>query len=178
MGSGTHEHEECDPYFLATQETDSWGDSGECHAKGHRKRRKSGGVSISELLETLAESQWKSLLERWDLDVVPEKIGELEKRIDQRPGTSTFTLVSSLGIPGYTIQKSIPVTIRQDGDEFTATFFDANISTGGDTEQEAVANLQTLIADFYDELAATPDKQLGPSLQRQKFVLGEFVCRT
>jgi hypothetical protein len=70
------------------------------------------------------------------------------------------------------------VTIRRDGDEFIATFFDANISTGGETEEEAMANLQTLIADFYDELSATPQEKLGPSLQRQKHVLVEFVCRT
>ena len=86
--------------------------------------------------------------------------------------------LSSLGVVGYTVQKPIPVTIRQDGDEFVATFFDANISTGGDTEQEAIANLQSLIADFYDDLAATPDEKLGPSLRRQKLVLVEFLCRT
>ena len=77
--------------------------------------------------------------------------------------TAAFTWLSSLGISGYTVQKPIPVTVRQDGDEFVATFFDANISTGGDTEQEAVANLQSLIADFYDDLVTTPDEKLGPS---------------
>ncbi len=86
--------------------------------------------------------------------------------------------ISSLGIPGYRVLRSIPVTIRKDGDGFVATFFDANISTGGDNQQEAVANLQSLIADFYDELAATPVEKLGPSLQRQKHVLAEFVCQT
>lgn len=88
------------------------------------------------------------------------------------------TTLLSLGVPGYRVLKSIPVTIRQDGEESIATFFDANISTGGDTQQEAVANLQSLIADFYDELAATPQEELGPSLQRQKHVLAEFVCQT
>lgn len=88
------------------------------------------------------------------------------------------TTVSSLGVPGYGVLKPIPVTIRKDGDEFIASFFDANISTGGENQQEAVANLQSLIADFYDELAATPSAELGPSLQRQKYVLTEFVCQT
>jgi hypothetical protein len=86
--------------------------------------------------------------------------------------------LSSLGISGYTVQKPIPVTIRPDGDEFVATFFDANISTGGETEQEAVANLQTLIADFYDDLAAIPNEKLSTSSRRQKLVLVEFLCRT
>ena len=86
--------------------------------------------------------------------------------------------LSSLGISGYTVQKPIPVTVRPDGDEFIATFFDANISTGGDTEQEAAANLQSLIADFYDDLVVTPNEKLGPSLRRQKLVLVEFLCHT
>jgi len=88
------------------------------------------------------------------------------------------TTLLSLGVPGYRVLKSIPVTIRRDGEEFIAAFFDANISTGGDTQQEAVANLQSLIADFYDELATTSREELGPSLQRQKHVLAEFVCQT
>jgi hypothetical protein len=88
------------------------------------------------------------------------------------------TTISSLGVPGYRVLRPIPVTIRQDGGEFIATFFDANISTGGDTHQEAVANLQSLMADLYDELATTPLAELGPCLQRQKHVLTEFVCRT
>jgi hypothetical protein len=88
------------------------------------------------------------------------------------------TNLLSLGIPGYRILRPIPVTLRQDGSEFIATFFDANISTGGETQQEAVTNLQDLIADFYDELATMRQEELGPSLQRQKLILVEFVCRT
>jgi len=87
------------------------------------------------------------------------------------------TTIAFLGIAGYELRKMIPVTIRPDGGEFTATFFDANISTGGDSQEEAVANLQSLIADFYDELATMPLEELGPSLEKQKHVLMEFVCR-
>ena len=135
-----------------------------------RHKITSGRMTVSQAVPLL--DAIKDLTER--VEAVEERV---EKQIDQRSQASMFTQLSSLGIPGYTVQKPIPVTICQDGDEFMATFFDANISTGGDTEHEAVANLQTLIADFYDELVATPDRQLGLSLQRQKLVLGEFVCR-
>jgi hypothetical protein len=109
------------------------------------------------------------------------RMDRLEQRVanlEQSFHAAVFTRLSSLGISGYTVQKPIPVTVRQDGDEFVATFFDANISTGGDTEQEAVSNLQSLIADFYDDLVTTPDEELGPSLRKQKLVLVEFLCRT
>jgi hypothetical protein len=88
------------------------------------------------------------------------------------------TTIASLGIPGYGLLKPIPVTILPDGGEFIATFFDANISTGGDTREGACASLQSLIAEFYDDLATSRQEQLGPSLQRRKHVLMEFVCRT
>ncbi len=162
---------------------------GEIYSRLQARKPSSGIKDVTQQLKKRElEAQVRSLLERMipvhladigeRLRALEARVAELEKRIDQRSKASPFTQVSSLGMPGYTVQKPIPVTIYQDGEEFTATFFDANISTGGDTEQEAVANLQNLIADFYDELAATPDGQLGPSLQRQKLVLMEFVCRT
>src|SRR4051812_36638261 len=43
------------------------------------------------------------------------------------------TFISSLGNPQVAVKKPIPVTIRSDGDEFIASFMDANISAGGDT---------------------------------------------
>ena len=83
-------------------------------------------------------------------------------------------LLSSLG-PGYIIQKPINVAIEPDGCEFIADFLEANISTGGETEEKAIANLQSLITDFYDDLVNVPDIQLGPSLQKTKNVLMEYI---
>ena len=160
--------------------------------------REDADTSLTERLRELDETtpveseEWLTRARALPQALVHERrIARLEERLmileQALPATLTAimvenqpvcTTIQSLGVPGYRVLKAIPVTIRRDGDEFIATFFDANISTGGDNQQEAVANLQSLIADFYDELTATPCAELGPSLQRQKHVLAEFVCQT
>jgi hypothetical protein len=88
------------------------------------------------------------------------------------------TFVQSLGVEGLRVVQSIPVTVRPDGNEFVASFFDANISTAGETPQEAIDNLQSLIADVYELHEAARDDGLGPKMKKQRAVLREFVCRT
>jgi hypothetical protein len=45
----------------------------------------------------------------------------------------------------YRITQEVPVVIEPSEEEFIATFFDANISTSGDTPVEAFDNLRSLI---------------------------------
>ena len=60
---------------------------------------------------------------------------------------------------------------------FIATFFDANISTSGDTEEEAVSNLRSLILDTFEHLESVPREELGPEPRRQLEVLKVFLVR-
>jgi hypothetical protein len=62
-------------------------------------------------------------------------------------------------------------------DGYIATFFDANIATGGDTEEEAVDNLRSLIADTFDFLNSEPTEHLGPEPLRQLRVLRPLIRR-
>jgi hypothetical protein len=87
------------------------------------------------------------------------------------------TFIITLGVDGLELKKPIPITILQDADAFIASFLDANISTGGDSVEDAVANLQSLIADYFDDLSVMPDDSLGPAMLRTKRALAETVCR-
>lgn len=62
-------------------------------------------------------------------------------------------------------------------DSFVATFFDANLSTSGDTQEEAMANLKDLILDVYLDLAEEPPERLGPEPRRQLAVLASLIRR-
>ncbi len=44
-----------------------------------------------------------------------------------------------------------------------ATFYDANFSTTGDTEQEAFENLKSLILEIFDSREREPPSVWGPS---------------
>jgi dCTP deaminase len=78
--------------------------------------------------------------------------------------------------PGrYELERDIPVVLQPSDDGFIATFFDANIATGGDTEQEALDNLRSLIIDTFEMLESEPSEKLGPEPQRQLRVLRSVI---
>ena len=97
--------------------------------------------------------------------------------IKEIPNAAFSTFISSLGVDGLEVVKPIPVTVRPDSDEFIASFFDANISTGAESPQEAISNLQSLIADFF-EIHENNTEPLGSAMESQKRVLMESICRT
>lgn len=111
----------------------------------------------------------------------PVSQDELQKRVERLEGATKpnalSTFITSLGRPNLELRKPISVTIISEGDEFTASFMDANISTGGGSVQEALYNLQCLIADFYLD-DAEPNDLLSPQMRHQRQVLAECICRT
>ena len=84
------------------------------------------------------------------------------------------TLVPAL----YDLVRDISVVVQPVDRGFTATFFDANISTSGETQEEAVENLKSLIVDIFEDLEAEPPEKLGPEPVRQLGVLRAFLRRS
>jgi predicted RNase H-like HicB family nuclease len=87
----------------------------------------------------------------------------------------TNVVVSTFSPEPYTVKQPIPVNIRLSGESFIASFFDANISTSGETEEEAFSNLKSLLVETFDFLESLPEQQLGPEPLRQITVLRDFV---
>ncbi len=77
----------------------------------------------------------------------------------------------------YRLEREIPATVQLAPDGFTAAFFDANIATSGETQEEAVSNLKSLILDTFDFLSSEPPEALGPEPARQLAVLRGFLER-
>ena len=86
--------------------------------------------------------------------------------------------ISTLAPEPYQLLRDIPAVVEGAGDGFIATFFDANISTSGDTEEEAVSNLRSLILDTFEYLDSETSDALGPEPTRQLAVLRVFLRRT
>ncbi len=78
----------------------------------------------------------------------------------------------------FTLREPIWVVVQTVDDAFVATFFDANISTSGDTQEEAIANLKDLLLDIYLDLEEEPEERLGPEPKRQLAVLRSVIGRT
>lgn len=75
----------------------------------------------------------------------------------------------------FEVLQPIPVVIQPADDGFTATFFDANIGTSGDTQEEALANLKSLLVDIFTDLRGESPEKLGPEPSRQLSVLKAFI---
>jgi len=85
--------------------------------------------------------------------------------------------LSSVAPEPYSVIKPIPVHLQPHEGGVIATFFDANISAAGETDQEAFSNLRSLILDTLDSLELEPSMGLGPEPFRQLAVLKEFISK-
>jgi len=85
--------------------------------------------------------------------------------------------ITTLATAGLKLQRDIPIVIEQVDGGFVATFFDANLSMSGDTQEEAFRNVRGLIADIFSDLDSEPADRLGPGPKMQINVLRSFIAR-
>ena len=105
---------------------------------------------------------------------VLDEIRELKATLARRLQTAVIP-ITTLAPEPYQILRDISVVVEPADDGFNATFFDANIGTAGDTQEEAVSNLRSLILDTFEYLASEPTETLGPEPARQLAVLRVFL---
>jgi predicted RNase H-like HicB family nuclease len=78
---------------------------------------------------------------------------------------------------GYEVLKPIPISVSQE-EGFVAKFDDANINTSGDTWDEAVSNMRSLLLDMFDLLLMHEVGALGVEPRNQLSVLRSFIKKT
>jgi hypothetical protein len=109
--------------------------------------------------------------------IVLEEIRAIKAELSRRVGAILVPITTFAPEP-YQLERDILAVVQPMGDEFVATFFDANISTAGETQEEAVSNLRSLILDTFEYLESEPVEALGPEPARQLGVLQTFLKRT
>ena len=102
----------------------------------------------------------------------------MARRAEPVPFSPAVVPVVTFAPEPFELLRDLPVVVQPVEEYFTATFFDANISTSGETQEEAVANLKELILDIFESLEAEPEERLGPEPARQKAVLARLIRRT
>jgi len=75
----------------------------------------------------------------------------------------------------YKVKRPIPISLQRRVDGYVASFVEANVNSSGDTQQEALANVEELILDVFDSLSSMPPSKLGPGPARQLAVLREYI---
>jgi predicted RNase H-like HicB family nuclease len=109
------------------------------------------------------------------LNRLEDQVAELSARVEHLTGQVKTVCIHTFEPEPYEILRPVPIVVEPSGEEFSASFFDANISTSGETEQEAFDNIKNLILDIYDSLTREASDRLGPEPQRQLAVLRSFV---
>jgi predicted RNase H-like HicB family nuclease len=113
--------------------------------------------------------------ERARLDKLEHDMAILQKHCDElRAGQSTVVPVETFAPEPFLLTRHFQAVVRPCGGDYLAMFFDANIGTMGDTEEEAVQNLKALIIDTFECLESN-EENLGPEPTRQLAILKALI---
>lgn len=133
----------------------------------------------------MVESQRQQL--RWNSTVMvmresvrslTNEVAMLKSEIQRLHQLRTYVVpLTTLAPEPFKMLQQIPVTIEGDGEDFTATFVEANVSASGDTEADAISNFKESLVSSYEVLEDVPTNQMGPLPARQWVVLQSVVKR-
>ena len=113
------------------------------------------------------------------LDGLKKDVVSLERRVAELERSAAVCVpIETFAPEPYEVVKPFHAVLQAQGEEYVATFFDANLSASGATQEEAVFNLKDVIAAVFDTLMAHDPAGLGPEPARQLQVLKEFIRRT
>lgn len=119
-----------------------------------------------------------SIQQPQDYAQLSDRVEDLNARLDRLEGAQGIIVpIASFAPEPFEALKEIRAVVRGSGDDFQATFFDANISASGDNETESVENLKDLVLAKFAYLSEQAPETLGPAMKKQIAVLKEFVRR-
>lgn len=125
-------------------------------------------VTLGREIPRLTDAQERTLTQMVGVQI------KMEAR-EQSSGPGLMVPITTFVPEPYEVVRQMVAVVQPSEEGFTASLFDANIHSSGDTEEEAVRNLKSLTLDVYDNLSAEPTENLGPQPRRQLAVLREFI---
>jgi hypothetical protein len=129
----------------------------------------------------LRQQRWTSnvMVMRESIRTLTNEVTMLKCEIQRLHQLRTYVVpLATLKPEPFQMIQQIPVTVEGDGEDFTATFVEANVSASGETEADAIANFKDSLLSSYEILEAIPPGQLGPLPSRQWEVLHDVIKRT
>lgn len=117
----------------------------------------------------IAENKLKDLTAR---------LARMEELCERSIQKTVCVPVSTFAPEPFEVTREFSVVIQPEEDGFVAALFDANISSSGDTQEEALANVKDLILMIFQGFEDEDDSELGPAMIRQKHALLSLIRRT
>ena len=128
----------------------------------------------------LNQFRWtETILELTDnVFTIQTKLDGLVEAVGRLASQRTFVVpLTSLAPEPLQMRLNSPATIEGDGEEFTATYTEANVSASGETEADAIANLKESIANTFMRLEAIPPGEMASLPARQWDILRNAITR-
>jgi hypothetical protein len=122
------------------------------------------------ILQTKAQTELTLIAISGRLKCLEVSLAEMKSR------GAVVVPIQSLAPEPFELLKPIQAVVQQIGEDYVATFFDANINASGETQEEAITNLKDLLVGSFETFAGITDK-LGPGPSRQLAVLRQFLKR-
>jgi hypothetical protein len=127
------------------------------------------------------QQRWSStvMVMRESIRTLTNEVTMLKGEIQRLHKLRTYVVpLTTLTPSPFQMIQQIPVTIEGDGEDFTATFVEANVSASGETEADAIANFKDSLLSSYEILEGMPSNELGSLPARQWAILQDVVKRT
>lgn len=166
-------------YKFHEEKEHSWCRESECDNIIEEKPRSitsTWGIEEEHLMQSLCEvltTKWQELAR---IEVVEAEIHLLKERCELLEQSSPILVpIQSLITESYEIIKPFNAVVKMQGDEYIASFFDANLSASGDTQTEAVYNLKDIIVGAFEILTEIDQDKLGPVPAQQKKIIEMFI---
>lgn len=112
------------------------------------------------------------------LEQIETQMGAMSERIDALQAASSLIVpISTFAPEPFEVAKTIMVVLEFTGDDYNASFVDANVNASGCNEAEAIDNLKENLLSRFAYLDAQPAEKLAKPLQKQIAILREFIRR-
>src|SRR5665213_2617540 len=132
--------------------------------------------SVPQLGSSAVSSLTEKMKHELHLTLLQITINQLEKKIHRLESIQTKIVpIDSFAPEPYLLSRPIYVALHSIEGGFNAGWFDANIHSSGENEEEAASNLKSLILDFFDILTGESPSKLGPEPTRQLAVLTDYI---
>lgn len=107
-----------------------------------------------------------------------EQVTLLEARVAELAERESFIVpITTFDPEPFDLLREIKAVVQRSGDDYLASFFDANVNVSGVNEVDAIDNLKDLLLSRFEFLSGLAGEKLGPGPARQLAVLSQFIRR-
>lgn len=110
-------------------------------------------------------------------DTIEARLAHIEQMLarldcDARDARVAYAAqVTFLDNPRLKLRRDIPVVVAESADEVSVTWPEVDLTALGESRAEAFLAFEADLGELFEDLAATPDAELGPLPLRWKHIL-------